>query len=1196
MANNNYDRMLLGEKQQRTSIENKAKQKRNAKHTKKANAFKVVALVLAVLAGLMTLGAMGTVVQGFWLGVFGWLGVGYALGVVLYCALSLAGYGKGKRLTKSKKWLVAGISVMVFIVLLFAHLWSSYAAYDAVSVAKESVSYGDYLGEVYRNGASTAGGAVFSLVAYPFLNAVGLRLSGIILAILFFVVLFSMIYPFWLTTKEQRVIKDEQAEAGEEAEPKLFVETVDGSARGNKAKSKKRRENFDFSYPNGNEEVEKNAPDELDLVDDNEFAAPIDSVQERRQNAFDLLVGMKNESSQVQSEEQGYDPTKDGSHPLQFGQRQNTHADWADSADSVPRERLPEKERKQQSYDILFGDAPAPKSFAAYTPKPQPKPTGLAAGETIETVVPSPRDRNEDNKSHEVVRQSSAADAPVDKTVYKIPDNGAYVNRANPPAAEPKPAPRVEERPYAEPYEQPAPTHEQFAPRYEEKPVVQQYEEQAPRYEEPTPRQAEPPRYAETAPRYEQQAPQYREPVVQQYEEQAPRYEQQAPKYREQPAPWHEEQSSRPAEPSRYGDANVGGTKPQTMGMVYGNKPLRPEDAGLAEPREYPTYEEESDLDSALHHVQDDYVEPEEKTPVDPIGYVERDEQDAPPPAFGGFVERVVKETPVEPAPVEEVPAQPKERDVKPRFTAVPDERTKREAKAFQPDPKEVKKARPYTAPPLYLLKDYPPPEDTEDYEGTSKSLEEAFASYGVEVHVIGYTRGPTYTQFAVRLGEGIQFKRVSGLGQDIVRKMCLSEEINIVPKVPNMDAIGVEIINKTRSRVGLKPLLTSNKFRQDRKLYFVLGVDVMGKPYYCDILSGPHMLIAGSSGSGKSVCLNTLICSLLFNYKPDYVKFILIDPKGGVEMGVYNDLPHNLLGKAAVTPANAIKALDWAIEEMERRYGLMRDLNVRSWGDYNDKLIAGNLPRQPYVLIIIDELADLMASSKKNAADLEVRIARLTAKARAAGIHVIVATQRPSVDVITGTIKNNIPTRVAFKTASQIDSKTILEKGCAEKLYGKGDMYFMSSEFNELKRLQGPFLTDDEVNVICENIRANNDCLVDEVAVNNIFKEEEPATEEKDEGTAGGGDAAPENGDEMSEEVLFEKAVRYAADQGFVSISRLQRMFRLGFNRAALLVDEMEARGFVDKQQMGSSKPRRVLITPDECDDVFGVRDDDDE
>ena len=458
-------------------------------------------------------------------------------------------------------------------------------------------------------------------------------------------------------------------------------------------------------------------------------------------------------------------------------------------------------------------------------------------------------------------------------------------------------------------------------------------------------------------------------------------------------------------------------------------------------------------------------------------------------------------------------------------------------------------------------------------------------------MHVIGFTRGPTYTQYAVRLADGVPFKRVSTLGQDIVRKMCLSEEINIVPKVPNMDAIGVEIINKTRSRVGLKPLLTSSKFRQDKKLYFVLGVDVMGKPYYCDLLSGPHMLIAGSSGSGKSVCLNTLICSLLFNYKPDYVKFILVDPKGGVEMGVYNDLPHNMLGKAAVTPANTIKALDWAIEEMERRYGLMRDLNVRSWGDYNDKWLAANLPRQPYILIIIDELADLMASSKKNAGDIEMRIARLTAKARASGIHVIVATQRPSVDVITGTIKNNIPTRVAFKTATQIDSKTLLEKGCAEKLYGKGDMYFMSSEFNKLKRLQGPFLTDDEVNDICDNIRANNDCLVDELAAQLIFKEDAEEAKPED---------MPEDDlmdeDEVNEENLFERATRAAAAQGFVSISRLQRLFRLGFNRAALLVDEMEARGFIEKPLLGSSKPRRVLITPEECDEIFGYHDDDDE
>ena len=340
---------------------------------------------------------------------------------------------------------------------------------------------------------------------------------------------------------------------------------------------------------------------------------------------------------------------------------------------------------------------------------------------------------------------------------------------------------------------------------------------------------------------------------------------------------------------------------------------------------------------------------------------------------------------------------------------------------------------------------------------------------------------------------------------------------------------------------------------------------------------------------------MNTLICSLLFNYKPDYVKFILIDPKGGVELDVYNDLPHNLLGKAAVTPTSTIRSLDWAIEEMERRYGMMKEANVRNLGAYNDVMMSKGYPRVPYLLVIIDELADLMKSSKKMATDLEQRIARLTAKARACGIHVIVATQRPSVDVITGTIKNNIPTRVAFKTATQIDSKTILEKGCAEKLYGKGDMFFMSSEFNEFKRLQGPFLDDSEVYSITEYIREHNDSTADETLADRIFREDPvdsagDAQIEEDFGITKENAASGTLGGDS----LFEQAVRYAVTQGSISISRLQRAFRIGFTRAGYLIDEMEKRGIIDVAVPGSSQPRRVMITSEELEEIFPSGEDD--
>ena len=669
--------------------------------------------------------------------------------------------------------------------------------------------------------------------------------------------------------------------------------------------------------------------------------------------------------------------------------------------------------------------------------------------------------------------------------------------------------------------------------------------------------------------------------------------------------------------PTPYEGSHTTGSASGGRNMSFmGGAPLTPADVDGRTPDSYDTFADESPLDRALQqmdaeparaasYADEDYADYEEDTDMntedynddntedydgsaepDPaasrVGYVDREEQEFPS-AFDGFVARPAPEP--EPEPEEEPEPEP---DVRPRTLAVPDEKTERQARTCQPKPAPPKKVRPYTAPSLYLLRDFPPPVDMEDYEAMYHNIEDAFASYGMQVRVLGHTRGPTYTQYAVQLADGLTFKRVVGYEQDIVRKMRLNEEINIVPKVPNMDAIGVEVVNRTRSTVGLKPLLTSGVFRQDKKLYFALGVDVMGHPYYCDILSGPHMLIAGSSGSGKSVCLNTLICCLLFNYKPDYVKFILIDPKGGVEMDVYNDLPHNLLGQSATTPAATLKALDWAIEEMERRYGLMRTVNIRSLGEYNDKMLQMGMPRLPYILVIIDELADLMKLNKKMANDMETRISRLTAKARACGIHVIVATQRPSVDVITGTIKNNIPTRVAFRTATQIDSKTILERGCAEKLYGKGDLFFMANGANELKRLQCPFLSDDEVFAICEDIRAHNESVVDAAVAARIFREEatDDAQMEEDFGAR---DTKPTE-DNPNGDPMFERVVRYVAATGTASISRIQREFRMGFARAGYLVDEMERRGFVGPADPnGSNRPRTVLITPADCDDIFG-------
>lgn len=1090
MASNNFDRMITGETPA-PAIPNRAKvaqgQRKRRAVVGVMAAFCCLSLVLVALLA----GAAGASVQNALLGVFGWSGIGYGLAVVAGAIfvwarkpLAKRARAKGENVKKARVGVVLGIAVLAVCVLVYLQIITTvglFATLEGVHGKGNAVSFEAYAAACFQNGRQTSGGVLMALLSYlPMIT--GARAWCIGLAVLFFLVLFALIWPFWFINKEQRLIAEEGAstlalsETDTPAEDKLFVASIapEPSRRGRGRGRERAREKFDLRFPNDEaEDVEEEAIDPMDDLDAGldetapeykRILAAESNPEARRRMAKELLLDLPAEeaSKLFMPRESESDSSREADHPLQFGERKSVVAEFGAPK---PASEAP-VERRRSSFDILFGEpepTPPPK------PVERPRPSGIMAGETMETILPK-----------------------------KMPPE-------LPRREEPRPAV--------------APSAPTVAPARE--PIT------------PTARPTVPP----SAPT---------------------------------PPP-----SSTPAARG-ISWADSASSVPQTPASTAGIRPTV-----------YPSFTEEDPLERALDTL-DEPMEDEEEIEVDPRGYVEREEE-AVPPSFGGFVAREVPSREKEEDKGEDVA----DVDVVPRTLAIPVERTRAEARAFAPAPKRT--PRPYVAPPLSLLNEYAPPVDMEDYNRMYSTLEEAFASYGIEVRVIGHTRGPTYTQYAVQLADGVSFKRVATLEQDIVRKMRLSEEISIVPKVKNLDAIGIEVVNRTRARVPLKPLLSGQVFRQEKKLYFVLGVDVMGNPYYCDILSGPHMLIAGSSGSGKSVCLNTLICSLLFNYKPDYVKFILIDPKGGVELDVYNDLPHNLLGKAAVTPTSTIRSLDWAIEEMERRYGMMKEANVRNLGAYNDVMMSKGYPRVPYLLVIIDELADLMKSSKKMATDLEQRIARLTAKARACGIHVIVATQRPSVDVITGTIKNNIPTRVAFKTATQIDSKTILEKGCAEKLYGKGDMFFMSSEFNEFKRLQGPFLDDSEVYSITEYIREHNDSTADETLADRIFREDPvdsagDAQIEEDFGITKENAASGTLGGDS----LFEQAVRYAVTQGSISISRLQRAFRIGFTRAGYLIDEMEKRGIIDVAVPGSSQPRRVMITSEELEEIFPSGEDD--
>lgn len=432
-----------------------------------------------------------------------------------------------------------------------------------------------------------------------------------------------------------------------------------------------------------------------------------------------------------------------------------------------------------------------------------------------------------------------------------------------------------------------------------------------------------------------------------------------------------------------------------------------------------------------------------------------------------------------------------------------------------------------------------------------AKKLEETLASFGVEAKVTQIHKGPAVTRYELQPKQGVKVSKIVNLADDIALNLA-APNIRIEAPIPGKAAIGIEVANESSEMVYLRDVIDSDRFiAYPSKLAFALGKDIAGKPIVTDIAKMPHILIAGATGSGKSVCINTLITSILYKARPDEVKLIMIDPKV-VELSVYNGIPH-LLIPVVTDPKKAAGALFWAVNEMTRRYNLFAENNVRDMKGYNEKQVEESM-RLPQIVIIIDELADLMMTGAK---EVEDAICRLAQMARAAGIHLVIATQRPSVDVITGVIKANIPSRLAFAVSSGTDSRTILDMTGAEKLLGKGDMLFYPVGESKPIRIQGAFISDKEVESIVNAIRT------DEVN----YEESVIQTLET---------ATVATGDGQDEDALLEDAIAFAAGKEKLSISMLQRYFRIGFNRAARLMDALESRGIVGPDE--GSKPRRVL------------------
>ena len=468
-----------------------------------------------------------------------------------------------------------------------------------------------------------------------------------------------------------------------------------------------------------------------------------------------------------------------------------------------------------------------------------------------------------------------------------------------------------------------------------------------------------------------------------------------------------------------------------------------------------------------------------------------------------------------------------------------------------------------YDFPPITLLNSPSRKQDSNNKKeilNNAKMIEETMNNFGIEAMVTQINKGPTITCYELSPSPGIKLSRIVSLSDNIALSLA-SSDIRIEAPIPGKAAVGIEVPNKVKDNVYLKEIISSQEYKTiDSNTPLALGKDVSGKPIVSSIDKMPHLLIAGATGSGKSVCINTIIMSIIFKSSPGDVKLLLIDPKV-VELSIYNEIPHLLI--PVVTDAKkAAMALKWAIDEMDNRYKKFAKHNVRDIRAYNEKFASDKGEKMPTIVIIIDELSDLMMVAPQ---EIEDYICRLAQMARAAGIYLIVATQRPSVDVITGTIKANIPSRISFAVSSQVDSRTILDMAGAEKLLGKGDMLFYPSFYSKPIRVQGAFISDKEIDSVVKHLRKNNTTYYNEEVVEALENDTSISLSNSDE--------------------LLPNAIELVVEEGQASISLLQRRLRIGYARAARIVDEMEAMGVVGGFE--GSKPRKVLISKEDLEEL---------
>ena len=498
-------------------------------------------------------------------------------------------------------------------------------------------------------------------------------------------------------------------------------------------------------------------------------------------------------------------------------------------------------------------------------------------------------------------------------------------------------------------------------------------------------------------------------------------------------------------------------------------------------------------------------------------------------------------------------------------------------AKAAKQPPAE------YRIPPLSLLQKGKAAtgDSSRELKETAMRLQQTLNTFGVKVTITDISQGPSVTRYELQPEQGVNVSKIVGLADDIKLNLAATD-IRIEAPIPGKAAIGIEVPNKENMTVALRDLLESKEFQEfNSNIAFAVGKDIAGKTVVADIAKMPHMLIAGATGSGKSVCINTLIMSILYKAHPDDVKLIMVDPKV-VELSVYNGIPH-LLIPVVTDPKKASAALHWGVSEMEDRYRKFADYNVRDLKGYNKKIETMPVPegeeapkKMPQIVIIVDELADLMMVCP---GEVEESICRLTQLARAAGIHLIIATQRPSVDVITGLIKANMPSRVAFSVSSGVDSRTILDMNGAEKLLGKGDMLFYPQGYSKPARVQGAFVSDKEVSDVVDYLKNQ--------ALGNTYSNYAEDIEEKIKniGSSGGSSGSGSGGGNDRDE-YFEEAARFIIDKDKASIGMLQRVLKIGFNRAARIMDQLCEYGVVGEEE--GTKPRKVLMSMEQFEQLL--------